>query len=311
MTAAGYQALREGTGLLDLNGRGRFRARGEDRARLLHAMTTNHVQQLKPGESCYAFFLNEKGRILGDADILCLDDHFLLDTEPEAHDSLFQHLDKYIIMDDVTLEDARADLSVIAVEGPKSGENLARAGVPLPGAERGHVGWGGCRVAWLTSTGAPGYRIYGPQAEVANLRQRLIAAGAIEADAEAQRVVRLEHHKPRYGDEITDRFLLQETQQLQAVHFSKGCYLGQEIVERVRSRGQVHRLLVPLRIHSAEAPAKGTHLKAGESDAGEIVSAAVSPALGAVVAMAYVRADRAQPGTHLLAGSAEAEVLAP
>src|SRR5579863_5607812 len=101
----GYRGLHESAATLDLSSRGRIRVSGEDRARLLHAMTTNHIQGLLPGAGCYVFFLNAVGRILADANVLCFDDHFLLDTEPESGTFLMQHLDKYIIADDVILED--------------------------------------------------------------------------------------------------------------------------------------------------------------------------------------------------------------
>src|SRR5579864_2123590 len=97
----GYRALRDSAALLDLSDRGRIRVTGEDRARLLHAMTTNHVEQMKPGDGIYVFFLNAQGRILADAVLLCFEDHFLLDTAPETRQPLYAHLDQYIIADDV------------------------------------------------------------------------------------------------------------------------------------------------------------------------------------------------------------------
>lgn len=301
--SAGYDALRESAALLDLNARGRFRMTGEDRARLLHAMSTNHIQQLQPGQGCYAFFLNAQGRILSDAMVLCFEDYLLIDAEAEAHDTLYQHLDKYIIADDVTLEDAREDTAVFAIEGPTSAAMLD--GAPLPTEEYAHTTWQGAVIARASVTGAPGYRLYVPRAEADAFRQRFDAPLASPEDILA---ARLEHHKPRYGEDITDRYLPHETQQLHALHFSKGCYLGQEIVERVRSRGQVHRLLTPLAINGP-APARGAHLHAGEKDAGEITSAAWSLALGKSVALAYLRADYTQPGTTLTIDGAQAEVL--
>jgi folate-binding protein YgfZ len=101
--------------------------------------------------------------------------------------------------------------------------------------------------------------------------------------------VRLEHGKPRYGQDLSERYLAQEANQPQALHFSKGCYLGQEIVERVRSRGQIHRVLTPLQLDIIEPPAPGTKLQVDGKDAAEITSAAFSPALNKVVALAYVR----------------------
>jgi aminomethyltransferase len=111
----GYNELRGGAAWLDVSGRGKIRVAGEDRARLLHAMTTNHIQQLTPGTGCYAFFLTAQGRILADVNVLCRQDSFLLDTEPETLQKLVEHLDKFIIADDVTLEDLTPALATIAV----------------------------------------------------------------------------------------------------------------------------------------------------------------------------------------------------
>jgi len=123
----GYQALREAAGYIDLSARGKIFAAGEDRVRLLHAMTTNHIQQLQPGQGCYAFFLTAQGRILADANVLILPDRILLDVEPELRQTLYQHLDKFIIADDVRLEDVSDSLRAISVEGPKAEEVLALA----------------------------------------------------------------------------------------------------------------------------------------------------------------------------------------
>jgi aminomethyltransferase len=285
----GYEALRNGAAWMDLSARGKIKLTGEDRARLLHAMTTNHIQQLTPGSGCYAFFLNDKGRVLADANVLCRPDYFLLDVEPETRQPLYQHLDRFIIADDVTLEDATDTIATIALEGPRAAEVLERAGAPSPDAEYSTVQWGESIVARLNSTGSPGFFVFVPVAEKAALISRLKAAGAEPADAEAARVVRLEHGKPRFSEDISDRFLAQEANQPQALHFNKGCYLGQEIVERVRSRGQIHRVLKPLVLDIREPPAPGTKLELNGTGAAEITSAAYSPALGKVVALAYVR----------------------
>jgi tRNA-modifying protein YgfZ len=281
----GYEALRHRAAWLDLSARGKIKLTGEDRARLLHAMTTNHIQQLTPGSGCYAFFLNDKGRVLADANILCRPDYFLLDVEPETREPLYQHLDRFIIADDVTLEDATDATATIAVEGPEAADVMQRAGAPVPETDYASVEWNDAVVARLNSTGSLGFSIFAPLEQKAALISRLEAAGAEAADAEAGRVVRLEHGKPRFSEDISDRFLAQEANQPHALHFSKGCYLGQEIVERVRSRGQIHRILKPLILEMQEPPAPGTKLE----DASEITSAEYSPALGKVVALAYVR----------------------
>src|SRR5205085_11781166 len=134
----------------------------------------------------------------------------------------------------------------------------------------------------------------------------LAASGIPEATSGDARTVRLEHGRPRYGEEITERYLVQETGQLHAVSFHKGCYLGQEIVERVRSRAQIHRVLRRLEIDTADPPAAGVKLKSGDADAAEIASAAFSPALGKTVALAYVRTQFAELGTKMQLGDVSA-----
>ncbi len=307
----GYQALREHAAWLDLSSRGKIRVTGEDRARLLHAMATQHIEQLKPGEGAYTFFLNAQGRILLDANVFCFEDHFLLDTEPETREKLYQHLDHFIIADDVTLADETNAVATIAIEGPEAEASLAKLGGPIPAQPYSTAAWGDRTVARVNTTGADpgsgGFFILVPASRKAALESEL--SGVPQASAGDARIVRIEHGRPRYGDEITERYLVQETDQLRAVHFSKGCYLGQEIVERVRSRAQIHRILRRVEIETAEVPAAGTKLKSGDADAAEIASAVYSPALQKTVALAYVRVPFSEPGTALSLGGAAARIL--
>ncbi len=303
----GYEALQHSAAWLDLSGRGHIAVTGEDRARLLHAMSSNHIQQLQPGQGCYAFFLNAQGRILADAHVVCRPDHLILDTEPETREKLFQHLDKYIIADDVTLEDRTEQTVAIAVEGPRAGAILTSLGAPLPESPESHVEWVQDRLlAKLSITGLEAFRIFAPVEQ----REDLIALlnDAVAADPNEFRIARLEHGTPRYGEEITERYLPQETGQLRALHFSKGCYLGQEIVERVRSRAQIHRHLMRVEIDSTSAPTPGAKLSAAGKDVGEIVSAAFSPGRGRVAAMAYMKTEFAHAGAQASFGEFVATV---
>ena len=282
----GYEQLRTSSAWIDLSSRGKIKVTGEDRARLLHAMTTNHVQEMQPGDARYAFFLNAQGRIIADVWIICREDHLLLITEAETRQRVYEHLDQFIIADDAYVEDVTDQFALLTVEGPAADS----AKMPIP----------------ITYTGHPGGAMLVPIAEAEAAKAAL---GVPEADEEAARIVRLETAKPRYGEEITERFLVQETGQMQAVHFTKGCYLGQEIVERVRSRGQVHRHLRGIRIEGVELPKPGDKMTNAEGkDIAEIVSAAFSPALGQVVGMAYVRTEAAKPGFELRFGDRVATV---
>jgi len=307
----GYQGLRENAAWMDLSSRGKIRVLGEDRARLLHAMTTQDVQSLTPGHGVYAFFLNAQGRILGDVNIFCREDCFLLDTEPETRQKLFDHIDRYIIADDVTLEDATGEMATIAVEGPQASAILERMGAPVPESDYETRAWSGMTVARVSSSGTGGFFVFLNPAKKGDLIAAIEAKGIAEATPDDARTVRIEHGRPRYGEEITERYLVQETAQLQAVHFSKGCYLGHEIVERVRSRAQIHRVLRRIEVDSPDMPAAGSKLKSpdAQADAGEIASAALSPALGKVAAIAYVRTQFAEPGTDLRLGDVRALVI--
>jgi tRNA-modifying protein YgfZ len=303
-----YQELRTGAAWIDLSARGKIRVTGEDRARLLHAMTTNNIQQMQPGDGVYALFLNAQGRILADAYIYHLGESFLIDTEPETAGKVLQHLDKYIIADDVTLEDQTANWKAVGIEGPGSADALQALGIAAPAEDFHVISWDDGFTARTASTGPLGFRVFVPVAGRAALLERL--GGIPEADHEAERTVRIENGKPRYGEDITERYLTQESQQMHAVSFTKGCYLGQEIVERVRSRAQVHRHLMPVRIRTTQAPAAGTKLKADGKDAAEITSAAYSPTLGEVAALAYVRTDYQAPRTELVLDATEPPVTA-
>jgi len=306
----GYEALRSAAAWFDVSERGKILVTGEDNARLLHAMSTNDVKNLAEGAGLYAFFLTDKGRIIADAYIYHRPNGFLLDTEPETATVLREHLDRYIIADDATLEDETGVLAAFALEGPSSFEVAAALGLPVSTDAFGTVTWQNGFSALVSVTGAPGLRVFLPTAEKTAFVDRLKAANLPEATPAEVRVVRLEHGSPRFGDDISSRYLAQETQMTHAVHSNKGCYLGQEIVERVRAQGQVHRLLAPVRIAAVEPPEPGTKLLANGNPAAEITSAAFSPALGEVVALAYVRREALRDKPALAVAGSSPEIAA-
>jgi len=284
----GYQALRHGAAWLDLSACGRIVARGRDRARLLHAITSNEVKKMTPGTGCYAFLLNPQGRIQADLCLFCLDDHFLIDTEPELREKVRLHIRRYIIADQVELDDVTAGTSAVGLEGPGAAGILAGLGAPLPEAPYTHVAWGDATVAAVTATGQPGVRVFCPAERAGAIVRQLETAGVVAASLEDARVVRIENGKPRYGEDIRETSLPQETQQMHAINFNKGCYLGQEIVERIRAQGRVNKKLMRAVLPGGEVPAPGTKTTVDGAEA-EVTSAVVSPESGEVVALAYVR----------------------
>lgn len=297
----GYEALHNAAASIDLSDRGKIRVTGDDRARLLHALCTNDVQNLAPGRGLYAFFLNEKGRILADSLVYNLGECIWLDTEPEVKEKLLEHLDRYVIADDVTLTDETDSFACLAIEGPQS---LSQNRFPLPAHECATEPFDGGFTARVSSTGATGFRVFVP----VTAKDRLEHTGFPRATAEEARIVRLENGIPRYGEDISDKYLVQETQIFHAVHLNKGCYLGQEIVERVRSRGQVHRLLVPVEIEGTKPPEAGTKLFLNDLEAGEVTSAAYSSSFGKIVGLVYMRREALESGTPLKAGGGEVRI---
>jgi aminomethyltransferase len=293
----GYQALRESAALVDLTGRGWIRATGEDRVRFLHNLSTNHIKDLVPGKGCRAFFLTAQGRIVSDASVLCETPGFLLDCSGVPGEKLYAHLNKYVIADDVEFADLSAETAILGIEGPAAADALVRVGAPVPQADCDHARWGERLVARLSYTGQPGFRIYAPLADRPALLSlfRLPVASLEEAER-----VRVENGKPLYGKDFDETNLPQETQQAEAVHPRKGCYLGQEIVERVRARGHVNWLLVALRL-GAEAAA-GDKVYAGDKEVGELRSVAGTAAL------ALLRAEVVRPGAELVVAGATARI---
>ena len=299
----GYRALRRSVARLDLSARGRIRVTGRDRARLLHNVTSNEVKKLTPGFGCYAFLLTPQGRIQADLTLLCFSDHFLIDTEPELREKVPQLILKYKVADQVEIEDITDRTFAIGLEGPEADAALAGAGAPIPATPYMHLPWDRWVVANMTETGEPGFRIFGEGPAPAMFAG---IPAATEADA---RQVRIENGRPRFGDDIRETTLPQESGQMHAVDFQKGCYIGQEIVERIRARGHVNKKLVRLAIESTQAPPPGTTLAADGEEAGEITSAVYSPELAHVAALGYVRVAFAEAGKVLDAGDVTAKVV--
>lgn len=287
----------EKTYLLDLSTHGRIRATGEDRARLIHALSTNHIQQLEAGQGAYAFFLTAQGRIVADAHILCFPDSLLLDVEPETRELMLKHIDHYIIADDVTLDDETERTFSLGIEGAAASPFLESLAIPTPGAREAHVAWENITVAAISASGAGGYRVYGPIARKDEIWQRLLQAGAVPAGLHE---LRLQFFQPRYGEDINDKTLAQETALPHALHFQKGCYLGQEIVERIRSRTHVNRMLTGLRFTSEAAPEAGTPVMAGDAQIGKVTSSHGQNAI------ALIRVEHLKQGTPVTAGGREA-----
>jgi folate-binding protein YgfZ len=311
---AGYTALHDSAAWLDISSRGRIRASGEDRQGLLHAISSNAVEGLEPGQGVHAFFLHAQGRIQSDSRIFVAEDHVLNDCEPQARQALIDHINSYIIMDDVQLEDAAETTAAIALEGPRADEIAGRAlGEVLPSSEPyAHRESAGMRILRASISGQPGLWLICSPGQKDELLKKLQTAGAEAGSEQDFRVVRVENRRPRFGEDYSSANIPHETTLLNAVSFSKGCYLGQEIVERVRARGQVNKLLVSLEFETQQPPEAGTpvdhvgvDLAAVDhalKEAGRLTSPIFSPARGKVLAFAILRREAAAEGGQVTAG---------
>lgn len=313
-----YEILLKGAGMYDLGWRSKIVLTGSDRIRWVNGMVTNNVRDLAEGHGNYNFVLNAQGKIQGDLYVYNLGDHVMVDTERWQVPKLLQLFDKFIIMDDVEVTDISDKLTGVAVQGPQALPTLRALGLAI--AEEveplkvEQMVWNGIgiSVTRMASDIAKTYEIWLSSENVPKLWDALLAAGAKPVGTDALEMFRVAAGVPRYGVDITDKHIPQETEQFQALHFSKGCYLGQEIVERVRSRGAVHRHFSGFEIYGP-APQPGTEAQSEGKKVGEITSALRVPANGneKTLALGYVRKESGEPGTKVQVEGSEAEVASP
>src|SRR5450755_3288077 len=309
-----FAALLSGCAVFDLHGRAKIALTGGDRMRWLNGMVTNNIRDLEPGRGVYAFLLNPQGHILGDLYAYNRGESLLVDTDQSQVEKILAVFDKYIIMDEVEVANVSARLTTIGIAGPKSGEVLRAAGFELPELKPLQfvaTTWQQIDITlvrgdnprmesfewWL----APGTR--------GKVYQALVKGGAKPVEASAFELLRIAAGIPRYGVDIRERDLPQETEQERALNFSKGCYVGQEIVERIRSRGQVRRKFTGLEFNGP-LPTPGSKIQVEGKDAGEITSAASLPLADGErrVALGYIRREFATPGKQVDAGGSAATV---
>ena len=276
--------------------RGWIRVTGNDRVRWLNGMVTNSIQQLQPGQGCYNFILSAQGRIQGDCYAFAQPDSLLLETDLAQVTPLLALLDRFIIMDEVELRDESGEWTGIGIAGPQAAAVLERSGFPARlqpvHLESLPVPGGVVRFIPAHSNGIPRFEIWATAEAISEIGRKLAEAGADRCGAQAVEWLRILEGTPQYGTDIRDTDLPQETAQAHALHFSKGCYIGQEIVERIRSRGNVHRTFSGFLLHG-EAPGAGALLQADGQKAGELTSVGHIQLDGreTLIALGYVRRE--------------------
>ncbi len=315
-----FTALQNGSAVYDLGFRARLSIAGNDRTRWMNGMVTNNTRDLSPGHGVYAFLLNAQGHILGDVFVFNEGEKLLVETDRSQIEKVSAIFDHYIIMDDVQLTDLSGRQTALGVSGANARSLLNAAGSRVPELQPLQTvalqcdcdcGCVACTIVRGDDPVRESYEIWLAPKDVYNLWRALLEAGAAPVGCEALEMYRIVSGIPLYGVDIRERDLPQETEQIRALNFNKGCFIGQEIVERIRSRGNVHRKFTGFLAEGDATIAAGIRIIAGEKEVGEITSSALIPTSfgNRVVALGYIRREIGIPGYDVTVGAARAKVV--
>ncbi len=324
---AEHAALRESAGVLDLSFRSRLCLTGADRVRFLHGQITNDVKKLRVGEGCYAALTTAKGKMQSDLNVFVLQDELLLDFEPGLTATVAQRLEKYIVADDVQVVEVAPLYGLLSVQGPHAADAIRALGLfaeipngPLASVKVTDATLGEIYLMNHPRLGIAGFDLFVPSVALAAVADKLIAAaksvGGRAVGWSAFETARLEAGIPRFGVDMDETNLPQECGiEARAVSYHKGCYIGQEVINRIHSVGHVNRELRGLRLADdlKTLPAKGDKLFKDDKEVGYLTSAIHSPTLKANLALGYVRREANAIGTDLKlrggAGESEAKIV--
>ena len=316
---AEYDAMRRAAGLLDLSCRSRLCLTGTDRKQFLHGQVTNQVQELKEGEGCYAALVTAKGKLQSDLNIYCLAEELLLDFEPGLSKAVADRFEKFVIADDVQVVDVAPHYGLLSVQGPRCVEILQAAGLDAAPPERmlhftriNHTTWGEVYCMNHPRGTSRGADVFVPAGGLRAAAETLASAaqtvGGRACGWQALETMRIEAGVPRFGLDMDESNLAPEAGiEERAISYSKGCYIGQEVIARIRTYGQVAKSLRGL-ILPPEMPAlpqRGEKLFHGGKEAGYMTSSVRSPAWKRNLALGYVRRECNAPGTELNLSSPE------
>jgi folate-binding protein YgfZ len=305
-----YRAARGSLVIFDTNWHAIINLSGPDRLRYLNAIVSNDVKNLKEGSGTLALLLNPQGRILAELEIYALKDRLLTLSHASLRQRTIETLDKYIIMDDVTLEDVTDKLGTLAIEGPQAARTIEKAygfdldELPDLAIRSVHIDSMPCEIIRRSHFGYVGMEVVAPQKSLKQIWENLLelvrSRGGLPLGMKALEALRLEAGIPFYPADFNDTVIPHEAAvETTHISFTKGCYTGQEIVERVRSRGQVNRRRVNLKFSTPEPPAAGIRLSVDGKELGLVTSSAFSPKAGTAIGMGYSRREHDTPGSVL------------
>jgi folate-binding protein YgfZ len=307
-----------GAGLIDFSSRGRIEVRGAEAVQFLNGLITNDVKALETGAWMRAAFPNVQGRLIGEARVLKLaDDRFLFDTEAASQERVLKTLERLTLAGDFHVTDLRDELALISVQGARAAAIMeATLGSIAARMERGrvHVGqWNSqtLHVIRDSSTAEDGFDLFVRASGAISLWDALTAAGARAVGSDALDVLRVEAGVARYGLDVDETNVVLEAVPDDAVSFTKGCYIGQEIIARIHWRGHVAKKMTGLVFDDQGEPARDDKIQSVDGkEIGRITSVTFSPRLNRVIALAYVKYDYLAPGTEVRVRSGEADIAA-
>src|SRR5262245_58557073 len=315
-----YEAARTRAAAIERSDRGCIVLSGRDRASYLQGLLTNDIAALEPGHGCYAAYLTPQGRMIADLYVYELGDAMLVTVPRAQRQEVLEKFEQFIFSEDVRLGDATDSFSTVAIVGPAAAAVLKQVSIDEmdfaemleDGVRRGT--WTGqpVIVARVTDTGESGYDVYVETVHAPAFRQALDGAHVPFLDPHLAEVLRVEAGIPKFGSDMTaDTIPLEAGIESRAISFSKGCYVGQEVIIRVlhRGHGRVARKLAGLTIESADAPAAGATVTVDARDVGKVTSAVHSPALKTSIALAYMHRDFLTVGTAVSVNGHAARVV--
>jgi folate-binding protein YgfZ len=302
----GYAAVREGgAGLIDLSARGRLLVSGSEAAQFLNGLITNDMKTLEVNSWMPAAFANVQGRLLAAVRVIHRDDGFVIDTENATGETVAKLLERFTFAGDFHLKDL-ADVIELSIQGKSAAEMLGRVlGEDLSSLSRNavaRVGWQNEQITIIrsTHTAEDGFDLFLARAAGESLRDALLAAGAQPVPDEVFEILRIESGLARYGVDMDESNVVTETNLEEAVSFTKGCYLGQEIIVRIKHRGHVAKKLTGIIFEKHATIESGAKiLSADEKEIGRVTSSAFSPYLDRTIALGYLKYDYLEPGTRV------------
>ena len=293
-----------GVGLMDRSMLGKVTVTGRDRVAFLQGMLSNDVKALQPGHGCPAAFLDAVGKVVSLLTVYVLEDHILLELPAASTEKFLQAIDKFLISEKAYFEAADDAYAILSLQGPKAGEALALVAgnkfelEPYAHAEMSIAGVA-VRVARRSDAVTPGFHCWTAAEHATVLTKALREAGAVAVGVAAAEVLRVEAGIPVYGVDVDEGVILPETRLDAFWSYTKGCYIGQETVARVKYRGHINRGLSGLVLEGERVPSHGDPIVAVDTEVGRVTSAVLSLALGKPVALGYVRREHFEPGSAL------------